>query len=245
MTAAETALRDAIEACYRAFAEFPAPRTLVASPLRDAKAILRTLTAAPLRQLGEENIGPYAGWAMTTVGNTRDYCHFLPRIFELSIDHPHWPGAEPVIMANKLVMAGWRDWPAERRRAVIGFLYTAFVFTRTHHSDERNDASFWLAALVILGEPIAPLFESWRAEPSPYAALQIALVLQWEGKQLYRHGEVRGAFWEDVDIDARRMLAELLLSDETRALLETAMPRVAEEDRWLLDAALAELDRKS
>lgn len=245
MSGAETALRDAIEAGYRAFAEFPAPRKLDASPLRDARAILRTLTAAPLRQLGEEQIGPYAGWAMTTVGDARDYCHFVPRIFELSIDHPHWLGAEPAIMANKLVMAGWSDWPAERRRAVLGFFRTAFCFSRARHSDERDDASYWLAALVTLGEPVAPLFEAWRAEPSPNAALQIALVLQWEGKQIYRHGEVRGAFWEDIDIDARRMFARLLLSDETRALLERAMPRVAEEDRWLLDAALAELDRKS
>jgi len=245
MAIAETALRDAIEACYREFAEFPAPRKLDASPLRDAKAILRTLTAAPLRQLGEGQIGPYAGWAITTVGDARDYCHFVPRIFELSIDQPGGIGFEPTIMADKLVMAGWHDWPVERRRAVLGFFHTAFVLTRVRSSDEREDASYWLAALAILGEPIAPFFEAWRAEPSPNAALQIALVLQWEGKQLYRHGEVRGAFWEDIEIDARCMFARLLLSDETRALLERAMPRVAEEDRWLLDAALAELDRKS
>ena len=245
MPAAETALRDAIEACYRAFAAFPVPRKLEASPLRNAGAILRTLTSAPLRQLPDEAIGPYSGWAMTTVGNAADYCHFVPRILELSIDNPGWLGTGPVVMAGKLVMAGWRDWPANRRHAVLGFFHAAFVLTRVRHSDEIDDASLWLAALVTLGEPVAPLFEAWRDEPAANAALQIALVIQSEGKQLYRHGEVRGAFWEDIDVDARRTFARLLLSDQTRALLEKAVPRVAEEDRWLLDAALAELDRKS
>lgn len=244
MAAAETALRDAIEACYRAFAEFPVPRTLAASPLRDAKAILHTLTAAPLRQLEEEQIGPYAGWAMTTVGNARDYCHFAPRIFELSIDQPYWLGTEPVVMASKLVMADWRDWPADRRRAVLDFFHAAFAFSRVRHTDETEDASLWLAALVMLGEPLAPLFEAWRAEPSANAALQIANILSREGKQLYRHGEMRAPFWDEVDIDARCTFARLLLSGDTRALLESAMLHFTDEDRWVLDTALAELDRK-
>ena len=61
-----------------------------ASPLRDAREILMVLSAVPLRELTGEQVGPYSGWAMTTVGNERDYRHFLPRILELAVVDPVW-----------------------------------------------------------------------------------------------------------------------------------------------------------
>ncbi|MCP4635374.1 hypothetical protein [Sphingomonas sp. 3F27E9-B] len=244
MSAAEAALRNAIEEAYRAFADVPAPQKLEASPLRDADATLRTLTASPLRRLGDEQIGPYSGWAMTTMGDARAYRHFLPRILELSVARAGWLGAEPVIMADKLAMAGWRDWPADQQRTVLGFFHAAFMVSRARHPEEDEQANLWLAALITLGEPLAPLFEAWCTEASPNAALQLALFIQREGRQLHRHGEVRGPFWNGVDVIERRALAQLLRSGETRALLESALARVAGEDRWLLGTALAELERK-
>src|SRR5690348_5088149 len=104
MTQAEAVLRDAIEQYYAAFAAKPRPQKLEASPLRDPGAILATLTAAPLRELTGEQIRPYSGWAMTTVGTDRDYRDFLPRIFELAVIDPVWLGAEPPIMASRLNM---------------------------------------------------------------------------------------------------------------------------------------------
>ena len=38
------------------------------------------LTSAPLKELTGEEIGPYSGYAITTVGDADDYRHFLPRI---------------------------------------------------------------------------------------------------------------------------------------------------------------------
>lgn len=46
-----------IDDCYAAFAPYPPPRNLHASPLRDPVAILETLTSAPLRELTGEQIG--------------------------------------------------------------------------------------------------------------------------------------------------------------------------------------------
>lgn len=244
MSPAETALRAAIEEAYRAFADVPAPRGLKSSQLRDAKAIQRALTAAPLRQLNEDQIGPYSGWAMTTVGEARDYRHFLPRILALSIDSPTWLGTEPVVMADKLIRAEWRNWPDDQQRAVLGFFRAAFAFSRSRHVDDDSQASLWLAALVMLGEPLAPLFEAWRTEASFNVALQIADVIQRQGKRLHRQGEVRGPFWDEIDAGARREFAHLLLSDDTRMLLEAAAALATHEDRWLLDGALAELGRK-
>lgn len=71
-------LNSAIDLCYEVFGTHPTPRSLNASPIRDAKAILQTLTSKPLRELSGEAIGPYSGYALTTVGNANDYKHFLP-----------------------------------------------------------------------------------------------------------------------------------------------------------------------
>jgi len=65
-----------------------------------------------------------------------------------------------------------------------------------------------------------------------------------EAKHVRRQGEVRGPFWEDVDVQVRRDVAERLMSTTTREFLEAAMGSASEEDRfYLLDAALAELQR--
>ncbi len=83
-------LQRLIDDCYDAFAPYPPPRSLHA--LRDPVAILATLTSAPLRELTGEQIGPYAGWAMTTVGDVTDYKHFLPRILEQAVRESLWTG---------------------------------------------------------------------------------------------------------------------------------------------------------
>lgn len=126
----------AIEECYQAFAACPRPTSLGASPLRDGKEVLAKLSAAPLRQLTGEQLGPYASWALTTVGDGDDYRHFLPRIFELSVDNPVWLGAEPPVMADKLNRAEWRSWPTKQRNAARSFFHAAFDYVLRTHPDE-------------------------------------------------------------------------------------------------------------
>lgn len=202
------------------------------------------MLSAPLRQLSAERIGPYAGWAMTSVGDAGTYRYFLPRILELSIREPAWLGFEPMIIASRLIDANWRDWAVDQQAAISDFFHAAFAVSRVQHAQEDERAALWLAALLRLGEPLLPLFEAWRAGSSPNAALQIALLVQREGKNLFRHGEVRGPFWEDVEPRSRRELAQLLQSDATRALLRNLLTHAAEGDRWLAESALAELERK-
>src|SRR4051812_29988453 len=123
---AVTALQSAIEQGYAAFGREPRPTSLEASPLRDADAILRTLTSAPLRDLKDKDIGPYSSWAITTVGTPGDYRHFLPRILELAVSNPSWPGAEPAVIAGKLKAGGWEGWPADQREAISATFEAAF-----------------------------------------------------------------------------------------------------------------------
>jgi len=245
MSDPEVALRDVIERSYVAFGGIPAPRKLQASPLRDADAILRTLTSAPLRKLKGEQIGPYAFWAMRTVGDGRDYRHFLPRIFELSATDPSWPGAEPPVMASRLNLAMWRSWPEEQKRVVWDFFHAAFRAAASTHPDEGRSAQDWLCALLTLGQPAQQSFAMWRGSVGPNPVLQMASFISHAAKDLVRHGEVRIGFWKDLGQDVRQEVAKLLTSEETADFLRAAASDVSDEDRfYLIDAALADLHQQ-
>ncbi len=245
MSEAEANLHDAIERSYSDFACMPRPQNLHASPLRDANDILRTLTSAPLRELKGEQVGPYSGWAITTVGDDRDYRHFLPRIFELSVKDPVWLGAEPPVMASRLNMGTWQTWPADQQASVLRFFRAAFRAVMERHPDEGQSAESWFCGIVTLGESGPETFERWRSSSSPNAALQMASFIIGETKNLNRHAEVRGPFWEEVTNDVRRDMAKLLTSEQTKQFLHAAAGQVSEEDQFnFLDAALAHLQQQ-
>jgi hypothetical protein len=238
-------LQSAIADAYEAFAAFPLPKKLHASPLRNAGEILATLSSARLPKLSGEQIGPYATWALTTVGDGRDYRHFLPRIFELSVTDPVWLGGGPPVMADKLNRASWRSWPTKQREAVLRFFRAAFDGVLTMHPDEGQSADLWFCALVKLGESASLTFELWRSNRSANAALHLASFVIDEAKHLQRHQEVRGPFWEDIDTDIRRDVANRLTSDENKGFLKAAADQVPEEDRfYLIDSALSNLERQ-
>jgi hypothetical protein len=246
MSQAQAKLRDAIEQCYTAFADMPRPRRLEASPMRDADKILRTLTSAPLRELSGEQIGPYSGWAITTVGDADDYRHFLPRILKLSIVDPVWLGTEPPVMASKLNMASWRDWPAAQRSAVLHIFNAAFEFFVELHPDDAQAVDGWFCGLATLGQSVALTLERWRCIASPNAGLQMASFVNDNAKDMHRHGEIRHTFWETVNEDARREVTRQLLLDVTADFLRSTADRVSEEDRFYLTGpALHELQRLS
>jgi hypothetical protein len=238
-------LQSTIAESYEVFAVCPPPKKLRASPLRDADEILATLTSAPLRQLTAAQVGPYASWALSTVGNDRDYRHFLPRIFELSVTDPVWLGGEPPIMANKLNRASWRNWPADQRNIVLRFFRAAFDAVLAIHPEEGQAADLWFCGLVKLGESASLTFELWRSSTSSNAALHLASFVIDEAKHLQRHQEVRGAFWDDVDADVRRDVANRLASGDTKSFLQAAADRVSADDRFhYIDSALANLERQ-
>jgi len=246
MSSPATEAREAVERCYAVFADYPLPKTLVASPLRNPKEILEQLSATPLRELREDQLGPYASWAMTTVGTSSDYRHFLPRILELSVFVVGWLGLEPEIIAGKLDYAAWRDWPSDERSCLRDVFRLSFGLAVESHPEHGPSAESWLCALLRLREPPEAALGCWRASRSAHAALQIASFIIKEGKHLRRHGEVRGGFWNEIDQAPRQAIAHFLLSEDTRRFLETWAPKVPAEDRfYLVEAALAELDRPS
>lgn len=239
----EAHLAAAIEAAYEAFAAYPLPRVLNTSPLRDPKAILRQLSSAPLRDLSDEAIGPYSGWALTTVGNDLDYRHFLPRIFELAVADPAWLGCDPPVLADKLEYAYWRSWPLPEREVVIGYFRAAHIAMIARHPDMAFDAALWLCGLVKLGEPLAEAFGDWFNATSPNAALQLARFVNEQAPNWRRSHEVRGPWWDGLSPALRHEIARELMSERSRAKIEGATDASDEDRFYLIDAALIEMQR--
>jgi hypothetical protein len=166
------ALRHAVDVAYDAFASVPRPKYMDASPYRDGDAILRELTSVPLRQLPEKVIGPYAGWAITTVGSGSDYAHFLPRILELAAFQNCWMGSEPAVIADRLKRAHWERWTAARRQAIIAVFRRAFHASLESYIGGTPDE--WLCGLAGLGQPIAVFLRAWERSTFAWAAEQLA-----------------------------------------------------------------------
>jgi hypothetical protein len=167
-------LRAALDDAYRAFADMPAPTRLHAPPYRQPEALLRTLTACPLRELTGEEIGPYSGWAITTVGDERDYRHFLPRILELGVSDPVWPGAEPPIIALRIKRADWHRWPESQQLAVKAVFLAAFDWAVGSDPETLISAPDWLCGIATLDFPVTELLVAWRRSRTPESALQLA-----------------------------------------------------------------------
>lgn len=238
---AGTVLQSAIEQGYAAFEREPRPTSLQAGPLRDADAILRVLTSAPLRDLKDKDIGPYSSWAIASVGTLDDYRHFLPRILELAVSNPSWPGAEPAVIAGKLKAGGWESWPADQREAISATFEAAFHATIAAEAEEWPEASDWLCGLARLAMPLEPFLSRWEQCSSPAAARQLASFIRLQEGRLAREGGVSGAFWDDVDRDRRREIAVWLTAEPVRRQLAAALDLVEPNHRWEIEHSLADL----
>ncbi|QGZ94209.1 hypothetical protein DSM104635_01025 [Terricaulis silvestris] len=226
----------ALDAAYGAFAGYLRPQRMEASSMRDPARILATLSSAPLRDLTGEQIGPYAGWALTTVGSVTDYKHFLPRILEQAVRDSSWLGTQPPVIASRLNMAEWRSWPEAERSAVIQVFMAALRGAISQHPDEAGGASEWLCALATIGEDIQPILQAWVRDARGNALLQIAN-LAMELPTLVSMDAHEQLFWADVASETRTAIVTWLNSAEIGAAFAGAS-EIAESDMWRIDEGM-------
>lgn len=158
-------LDTAIEALYEAFADIEMPRGIDGCPCCMTKDEYKTLTAKPLIELSAEELTTYASDALLTMGSEDDYQYFFPRIIELTIeDGPEWL-ASAEITANKLRMAGFRDW-SEKKQTAINNLWLAVIqdiatseYDPEHRGFVSSDIETWLCAATLIPIPVTPLID--------------------------------------------------------------------------------------
>jgi len=231
-------LQHLIDDCYEVFASYPPPRVLDASPARDPVAIVKTLTSVPLRELTGEQLDPYAGWAMTTVGDAADYKHFLPRILELAVFDRRWHGLDPPIIAGKMNYGGWQTWPPEEQ-TVVGALFAGACRHGFEQHPDEFDPCGWLCGIAIIGGNLDAALEAWLSSASPNAVLQLVDFFRNNAEQLIGDRS-DGNFCGGAGDAAIASMRRWLLSEKMLDLLLAAKVRV--EDQWRLDHALLVLN---
>lgn len=85
-----------------------------------------------LRHLDEDDLSRYAFKAMTTWGDTEDFKHYLPRIFELLSTTDFI--VDKSVVLGKLEYGKWRDWSNEEKTAITDFLLAWWTNATKHNS---------------------------------------------------------------------------------------------------------------
>ncbi|WEJ99993.1 MAG: hypothetical protein P0Y59_24370 [Candidatus Sphingomonas phytovorans] len=196
-----------------------------------------------MRDLSAEAIGPYSGWAITTVGSERDYRHFLPRILELAACDDTWLGAEPAVIASKLKMGRWEEWDTDQYSAVPAVFEAGFCASLDMLPGYECTADSWLCGLAALDRPVEPWLTLWEGSTSLNAALQLSSFIRMEEWPLDSATAVSGGFWKEASPALCRQVARWLMSAPVRRVIETALDMVTPEDRWDVGQAMADLDR--
>lgn len=117
----------------------------------------RQLSAAPLRELTEEQLNTYTWKAMTTWGEVDDFKHFLPRILELMASS-QYPDTSTL---NKLEYGNWSNWNEIERDAIRQFML-AWWADICMHTDEFSESLF-IETLNRTGS-IETMLNLWKPE---------------------------------------------------------------------------------
>jgi len=244
MLVLETILRSArddldaaIAALYPAFSAYRTPATMRGSPIRDLNAILASLRSAPLRDLDAGALEYYAATAVTTVGSPDDYKHFLPRILHFSAMAASQYGFDPEIVASKLLLSEWHDWPVAERTAVANLFYSAWAYSRLQHTDMEIRSWNWVRAMAAIDLQFEACLALWIRLPIGNAMLQLA-----EGGREIKSLKRGNGFWAEVPADRRQSILGWMASEAVEAALIAVVDLIAPTDRWQIERMLDDLD---
>lgn len=120
-------LETSIEELYTIFSFYPFRSTMNGCPCCVSKTDKEKIHTKQLRQLDGEDLSRYAFKAMTTWGDTNDFKHYLPRIFELLATTDFI--VDTFVVLGKLDYGKWTTWPIEEQKAIQRFLFAWWVDT--------------------------------------------------------------------------------------------------------------------
>ena len=152
---------------------------------------------------------------MTTWGDIVEYKHYLPRLYELLVQHPAWTDAD--LLIGRLDTAEWGQWPDAERDAVIAFLQELWAWSLTIDPDDASCGGI-LQGFGLAGISAERALMTWRTNRSWSATRQIAVLLIYERDALMASGSL-GRQWMNP---VREELLAFLREDDTAERLSVA-----------------------
>jgi hypothetical protein len=157
------ALQQAVEELYLTFGRYPLS-SLEGCPCCVSAVDQGKVTHRALRALTEDDLGRYAGKAMTTWGTVDDFKHFLPRLLELTGAF-RAPYAAYVVL-NKLEYGRWRTWHLAEIAAVERYLLALWDVVLV---SEAGHFHGYFEALAGIHPRFEALLARWEASTDPKA----------------------------------------------------------------------------
>jgi len=214
------ALLEAIERLYTAFAPYPLHQYIEGCPCCVSLSDQAKIRSKPLRSLTERDIGRYATKALTTWGTIADFKHFLPCLLELVVTDPVFNEA---ILASKLQLAQWNQWPRHEREAIRAYLIALWQYVLLC-DDLRglgHSADDWLTFIGGIVDDLSPFLALWQDSTAAAARRQLASFVCDNGDTLLRKNKLGNVWWKDRP-DQMRQAAKWLADPQIQDILERA-----------------------
>ncbi len=226
-TAAEQALRDAIEKLYDVFAVYPLNAPVTGCPHCTTPEDYARLESKPLRELTGADLRLYAEKALTTWGGIDDFKHFLPRLFELIAWYGYGSSVDPQIVFGKLPYSksNGEIWSEAEQQAIESFCLAWWQTTLDNYSNPPMEGYSCLECIGQCVDDLSPFLTMWQNDASISAFHHLADIVNL-GNYIATNAD--DAF-EDQENPQDKQIGDWLLDPQTERALEAAFFRYANE----------------
>lgn len=238
------ALIQAIENLYLTFAEYPLPKWTDPCMHYHDKDEELLLHNKPLRDLGPDDLETYVWDALLTWGSEDTFKHFLPRIFELTVEY-EWT-INPEIIIDKLHHGDWHKWPEEEQESVSAYLMAVWQMILSEESFEIS-VEEWLCAVGQAVDDLAPFLDSWYQNAGLPSRHKLAEFIFNSFNTLGIRRKFVSEYWSDRHEQAEQVISWLIQPASSvileQAFYEYSSEPEAEEISWAVDQLAILRDR--
>ena len=233
-------LTESIECLYLTFENYTLRPHIDACPCCVDANDQQKIRSRRLRELGPNELGLFANYAVGLFGDADDFKHFLPRLFEILLEQSSDLVA-PEILLSKLTKALWYEWPMAEQTAISNFL-TAFWANGLSEYPGHFDVETSLCAIAQAVEDVTPFLNYW-IEPAKLSYRQhLTDFLQTQLDSinfLLKQRRLSNPWWEDR-LEQSRQVILWLEAPTTSEKLETSF--FSREEDELAEETLKALD---
>ena len=160
-------ISESISYLYKTFARYRLNPDMDACPCCVADADKVRLTTQPLRQLSTQDLQHYSRKAISTWGETYDFKHFLPRLFELVAFDNERHLLQPSILLSKLDYAQWTTWEVHEQRAIEKYLDASWQFSLSDYPSPTIAPDTFIEGLIKASSNLTTYLEYWQHLQTP------------------------------------------------------------------------------
>lgn len=237
---------ESVAELYRVFSRYRLATDFEGCPCCVSADHSRRLATLPLRSLSFDDLEQYAVKAMTTWGKVEHFKYFLPRLFELTIEHRD-DFMDLAVVFGKLKYGDVQSWKLTEQEAITKFFreYWDLQLSKPPTSPYDSYIDSVLCGLSNGSYCVAEFLDSWLLTPSSSAKQHLATLVENNASSILSRGEMSSAFWQKHEMPHAQTLT-WLRSDNTLKYLESALDQFLSDDsdaQWVnaLDSAVAML----